>query len=254
MFNGLGNKKDNETKKVSKLRDSSDNKPLIDNQKSGITSAQAIGLRNLFYKDGDRKIFNILVLMGIIVLISASGLVYNLIKSPRVVYVAVNPDNTMVAIAPLTDPNMSDATVINWTSNALAEIFNYSHFDWDRALDKSTSLYMLPRAKENFIGTLKTSGILDAVVNNNMYSSLVVTETPIIMNKGIVNGSVFAWQFRVPVNVTYRTVRGTRSTASTIVVTVTRANNMEYPHGVAIASVSMIAESLVSSGQTGNAN
>jgi len=214
-------------------------------KKKGTSTAQAVTLRNRFYKDGDRKIFNILVLMGIIVLISASGLVYNLIKSPRVVYVAVNPDNTMVALAPLTNPNMSDSTVMNWTTNALAEIFTYSHFDWDKALDKSTSKYMLPKAKENFIATLKSSGILDAVVTNNMYSSLVVTETPIIMNKGVIGNKVYAWQFKIPVNITYRTVRGTRSTASTIIATITRANNMEYSSGIAIASVSMISETLV---------
>lgn len=217
----------------------------------GVTTPQAVSLRNMFYKDGDRKIFNILVLMGIIVLISASGLVYNLIKSPRVVYVAVNPDNTMVALAPLTNPNMSDPTVMNWTANALSDIFTYSHFDWDKSLDQSTSKYMLAKAKENFISTLKTSGILDAVVTNNMYSSLVVTETPIIMNKGVIGNEVYAWQFRVPVNITYRTVRGTRSTASTIIVTVTRANNMEYASGIAIASVSMISEALVAEKTTG---
>ena len=216
----------------------------VRNGKKQTPSAATVFSRNDFYKDGEPLVFRALIKMAIIAAISVLFFAYSLLKNDTVVYVGIKPDNTIIDIKPLSDPNMSDAAVSNWAIQALVDIFNYSHFDWSERLDISTSRHMTPAAKENFISTLKKSGILKAVIDKNMYSSVVARETPIILNKGRIGNDVFAWQFRIPVTITYRNVRGSSTSQSVIVATITRDNQINYKNGVAIAALSMAEDSL----------
>lgn len=55
---------------------------------------------------------------------------------------------------------------------------------------------------KSFGQSLVSSGFIDAVLTKKLSVSVVVIGTPVLMNRGMLNGS-YAWKFQMPILVTY---------------------------------------------------
>lgn len=142
---------------------------------------------------------------------------------------AVDPEDTLIvaadgtAYAPFADPldhtdtpghnttpldkaNRSYKDLENWISILVSEALSFDAVDYYATLAWMRVNYFSKDAYEAYQKTLDTYGIAQYLSTTGMSTSVLIEETPVLLNDGPVAGR-YRWLYEVPVTITYRQVR-----------------------------------------------
>lgn len=196
--------------------------------------AKLVGLRNEFYKDNYRKTLVILAVSMLINLALVSGLVCLLLNPPKPKYFATSINGRITPIVPLNQPNQSDSAVLQWASQAAVSTFTYSFVNYREEL-QAASEFFTPQGWREFLRALSASNNLEAVRTKRLVVSAVLTQAPVILDKGIMTRGTYSWRIQMPVVVTYQSASEFSQQRNIVTMLVTRVSTLNTPRGIGIS-------------------
>ncbi|MDF1654752.1 MAG: type IVB secretion system apparatus protein IcmL/DotI [Coxiellaceae bacterium] len=158
-------------------------------------------MRNVFYRDGYKRLLFALLLLIAVDLMLAFGIFYSYTHPPEPQYFATTPDGRIITIHPLSDPVLSDQQVLQWVSQAVMRIYERDFVHWKDQLQQVSGDFT-NQGWRDFIAALHASDNLNTVIKLKMVSSAKITGAPVITEKEVISGT-YAWKIVVPVLVSY---------------------------------------------------
>src|SRR3990167_11394862 len=148
-----------------------------------VNSQQMPG-NSTYYRDRYRLVVKVLCVFSVTALTLASALVYLSVRKQEVKYFATQTNGEIVALKPLSLPVVSDDYVLQWTGLVLRQAFNLSFVNWQDQVNAVMSNFTAS-GNTSFNAALKSSGILSGLKDNKLIISAIVSDTPVIVEKGI---------------------------------------------------------------------
>lgn len=192
-----------------------------------------VTLRNQFYKDSQRKVILALLVALIVNLVLASMLVYILTHPPAPKYFATSINGRITPLFPLNEPNQSDSAVLQWANQAAIAAFTYNFVNYRDELQASSGFFTA-EGWDQFLNALQQSNNLDAVKAKKLIVSAVATRAPIILQKGVLNGS-YSWRVQMPILVTYQSASEFTQQNNVVTMLIARVSTLNSPRGIGIS-------------------
>jgi intracellular multiplication protein IcmL len=192
-----------------------------------------VALRNKFYKDSQRKVVLTLMLSILVNLLMGFLLVYLMTHPPEPKYFATSINGRITPLFPLNEPNQSDSAVLQWANQAAIAAFTYNFVNYRDELQASSGFFTAD-GWDQFLAALQQSNNLDAVKAKKLIVSAVATRAPIILQKGILNGS-YSWRVQMPILVTYQSASEFTQQNNVVTLLITRVSTLNSPRGIGIS-------------------
>lgn len=192
-----------------------------------------VALRNQFYKDSQRKVLLALLIAIVVNILLGSMLVYIITHPPAPRYFATSINGRITPLFPLNEPNQSDSAVLQWANQAAIASFTYNFVNYRDEL-QSSSGFFTATGWDQFLNALQQSNNLDAVKAKKLIVSAVATRAPIILQKGVLNGS-YSWRVQMPILVTYQSASEFTQQNNVVTMLITRVSTLNSPRGIGIA-------------------
>ncbi|MBI2785993.1 MAG: type IVB secretion system apparatus protein IcmL/DotI [Legionella longbeachae] len=192
-----------------------------------------VALRNKFYKDGQRKVILALLIALLVNIIMAAMLVYMITHPPAPKYFATSINGRITPLFPLNEPNQSDSAVLQWANQAAIAAFTYNFVNYRDELQASSGFFTAA-GWDQFLNALQQSNNLDAVKAKKLIVSAVATRAPIILQKGVLNGS-YSWRIQMPILVTYQSASEFTQQNNVVTMLITRVSTLNSPRGIGIS-------------------
>lgn len=189
--------------------------------------------RNIFYRDGQRKMMLILLISIVANFILAGILAYIITHPPAPKYFATSINGRITPLVALNAPNQSDSAVLQWANQAAIATFSYNFVNYRTEL-VAASGFFTAEGWDQFISALGSSNNLDAVKAKKLVVSAVATSAPVILQKGELNGR-YAWRIQMPILVTYQSASEFSQQNLIVTMLVTRVDTLNSPRGIGIA-------------------
>lgn len=157
--------------------------------------------RNAFYRKKYHVVLGIYALAVICIVMLASIVIYLIRYPTQPVYFPADSVGHLIQAVPLQTPNMSEADVVNYVTQAVQSAYSYDYLNYRQQL-QSAQKYFTDYGWRNYMNGLQASGNLLALTTNKYVVLAQVVSTPKLVREGILSG-VLAWKFQVPVLVTY---------------------------------------------------
>lgn len=194
---------------------------------------QLVTLRNGFYKDNQHKVMLTLIISVGINLVLSGMLGYIITHPPEPRYFATSINGRITPLFPLNEPNQSDSAVLQWANQAAIAAFTYNFVNYRDELQASSGFFT-PEGWDQFLSALQQSNNLDAVKAKKLIVSAVATRAPIILQKGILNGS-YSWRVQMPILVTYQSASEFTQQNNVVTLLITRISTLNSPRGIGIS-------------------
>lgn len=192
-----------------------------------------VALRNQFYKDSQRKVILALLIAIVVNIVLVSMLVYMITHPPAPKYFATTINGRITPLFPLNEPNQSDSAVLQWANQAAIAAFTYNFVNYRDELQASSGFFTAD-GWDQFLNALQSSNNLDAVKAKKLIVSAVATRAPIILQKGVLNGS-FSWRVQMPILVTYQSASEFTQQNNVVTMLITRVSTLNSPRGIGIS-------------------
>ena len=192
-----------------------------------------VGLRNQFYKDSQRKVMLTLLIAIVVNILLGTLLFYIITHPPAPKYFATSINGRITPLFPLNEPNQSDSAVLQWANQAAIAAFTYNFVNYRDELQASSGFFTA-EGWDQFLSALQQSNNLDAVKAKKLIVSAVATRAPIILQKGVLNGS-YSWRVQMPILVTYQSASEFTQQNNVVTMLITRVSTLNSPRGIGIA-------------------
>lgn len=222
------------------MNNKNNNSKVVANKKKPTTgNDQIIQKRNNDASHANKMLNYIVVGTFIGAVLSGIALNTAMSKEEIVRFIAVNEEGQIVNLVALNQPNQSDEAVLKWTTRALVDTFTFSAFDINFRLNEAARRHYTRAGADSMLSAIKNSGNFDAVIEREMFVSIALEHTPLLLDHVMLNGRFFGWDIRVPAIITYRTGTQTFSNRVIIDLTVSRRSLLESSSGIGISRIVM---------------
>jgi len=189
--------------------------------------------RNEFYRDGFRKMINLAIFEAIIIV----GLILTLIvyinnSKAQDRYFATTADGRIMQLVPLDRPNMSEAALMSWVSQAATDVMTFGYHDHVKQL-QSASRYFTRTGWDSFTSALQRARIVESVKTLQQVVTAVPRSAPVLLRRGVVGGR-YRWEVQLPIAVTYKGATEGRTDNLLLTLLIERVSALENPDGVGI--------------------
>lgn len=154
-------------------------------------------------------------------------------QEPQPNYYATTTNGVVVDLHPLSEPVLTSTYITEWASLATRKVFNLSFINYDNEIQQ-TSQYFTPDAEMKFKAALKSAGLLDTVAKEKVNMSAVVSNAPVILNRGIYQGR-FTWTVQLPVLITFSSASETQNKHVIVTMNVQRIPTLNTAQGLMIS-------------------
>lgn len=197
-----------------------------------VDALAAIALRNMFYKQGQRRAVVVFLISLITNGVLLWTLIYLILNPPPPKYFPVGINGHILPIIPVDQINQSDESVLEWTAQAAVASFSYSFVDYREELQASSGFFTA-NGWTQFLNALQASNNLLAVKSKSMVVSAQMISQPTILKKGIFKG-LYTWRIEVPILVTYQNDTQYTQQYNMVSMLITRVSMLNSPRGIGI--------------------
>lgn len=132
----------------------------------------------------------------------------------------------------LDQPLLKDQQIAQQASFAAISVFNYDYNNYRKAY-QDASKYFSVRAWRSFQEASRKSGNLSAVLERKMTASAIVTTTPDIIEKKVIDGA-FTWTVKLNVLVTYKNSEDKMNVPLVVTLTIKRVSKAISADGIVV--------------------
>ncbi|MBQ9407137.1 MAG: DotI/IcmL/TraM family protein [Desulfovibrio sp.] len=155
---------------------------------------------------------------------------------PTPVFFAATPDLRLAEMVPLDKPVLTQQGLLNWATETVTNAVSLDFLEWRKKLTAAREHFSEPAFK-SFLSSLESSGILGMIQDKRLSASAVVTQAPVIVASGMIDGKA-SWKIEFPIIISYESSQGVESTQKLLaVVLARRASTVRSPRGVVIEQV-----------------
>jgi intracellular multiplication protein IcmL len=202
--------------------------------------------RNMFYKRLYHLALAALILCILVIALLASILVYLLRNPTHPLYFAADDVGRLIQIVPVNTPNMSTDDVSAWAVEAVQAAYSYDYINYHAQIQNAQK-YFTNYGWQQYMSALTLSNNLLALTTRKQVVIARVISQPTVLKTGILAGK-YAWQFQMPLLVTYSEPpyddKSQFSNALNVTVIVQRQSVLEGYKGLGVVQlVSSIATS-----------
>ncbi len=192
-----------------------------------------VHLRNEFYRDNYRRVLLIL-LLSIVINLGLGGMLYYIVSHPpKPQYFATSVNGRITKLTPLNKPNQSDASVKQWANQAAIAAYSFDWVNYKSQLEAGSQFFTASGWRK-FVRALANSNTIDLVKAKHLIASAVAVRTPIILEKGVLNGR-YAWRVQMTVLVTFESASVFSQFRNVITLLVSRVSTLNSPRGIGIS-------------------
>lgn len=157
--------------------------------------------RNTFY----RRLYQLALAAFGLSLLAITMLIITLVvlvKNPvHPLYFATDNVSRLIQITPVAKPNMTADEILTWVEDSVEAAYSYDYMNYPGQL-QAAQKYFTSYGWKKYMQALTESNNLVALRERKMIISAKVIQKPTLLKEGILSGS-YAWQFQMPVLVTY---------------------------------------------------
>ncbi len=190
--------------------------------------------RNQFFRNQYRKLLKLLLILIIICATLSAVLSFLLWSAKPAKYYASTNTGNVVALSPLSSPVVTQDYVLQWAELVARSAYTLDFGTYESQLQK-TSQYFTPEGWQAFNEALKTSSLLDTVINEKLAVSVVVNGPAVMINRYIRHGR-FTWEIQMPLLMSYTSANMTKKKQIYVSMTVTRVPELEEARGIAVTN------------------
>lgn len=178
----------------------------------------------------------IVILVQLVFLICQIGFVALQFKTePEPIYFALNPKDQLINSAPLNEPALTDAELLNWLTEAMIVSFSFNYHNYNKIAEKIEE-YFDSTGIESYLKMITSSKQIQQVVNKKLILSGRPTAAPRIVQDGVVDG-IYAWQIYLPFIFKFNNQKISVNSELTLDILVVRAPEQQAPLGVKIVGI-----------------
>jgi intracellular multiplication protein IcmL len=203
-------------------------------------SLKDVKQRNEYYQDGKPQALGIMIIGVVCAAVGVGTLMYSASQKENNVYIATNESGSILNLVALSMPNQKNSVVSNWVGEALIDTFDFSYYNLNDRLNKSTMKWFTKEGGQKLLSTLQDTGNLDVIRDKELFVSLALKHTPLIVKEAKPDWSnAYMWKIEVEAIMTYRTKASVYTNDVVFAVLVTRRSNLEDAMGLGISSIIM---------------
>ena len=139
--------------------------------------------------------------LALALVLSASAHVWLALHPPQPQYFATTADGRLIPLIPISEPYVSQETLLEWASKAVIRAYRLDYVHWREQLND-----MRPDFTDaGFIEhrqALEEAGTLEAVTQRRLVTSVVTRAPPIIINQGVL-ADRYVWKLEIPITLSY---------------------------------------------------
>lgn len=192
-----------------------------------------VSMRNDFYRDSYKKVLLVLFMSVGFNFALASVVTFLVTHPPKPKYFATSINGRVTPLVALDQPNQSDSAVLQWVNQAAIAAYTYNFLNYRTQLQAASS-YFTTNGWKQFLLALSASNSLEIVKQEKLIVSSVATKAPVILQKGVVDGS-YSWRVQLPILVSYQSASQSRQQTKVVTLLVTRISTLSSPRGIGIA-------------------
>lgn len=192
-------------------------------------------VRNESYKTGFRNLTLIVILQSIaITALVVAVLSFMYLYKPQDRFFATDPNGNQIPMVALNQPNMTQAALLAWVSQAATEIMTFGFHDYREKLGFSTRHFTV-KGKESFRKALEQIKIIQNIEKNQQIITATPRGLPIITQEGPVKKNEgYFWHIQLPLIITYQSGTKSRNDLLRVDMIVVRVPTQENPMGIGI--------------------
>ena len=143
-------------------------------------------------------------------------------------------DGTIRPLVPLTEPVLSDSERAIWITQSVTEALAMDFTNFRTQLQKNRTNFTV-EGFEAFNNALQNSGIMGSVISYKYVLSAVPTAAPVQVAQGNLPDGRFAWQYQLPLMLTYQSSERQNTQAMSLQLVVVRVKQTDNARGMAIS-------------------
>lgn len=195
-------------------------------------------VRANFYRDNYRRLMIGSLFLVLTMIFLIAWILYERTHKPPVQYYATANDGRLMALIPLSQPNLTTRSLLEWAVEAGTTAYNFNFGNYQTALQGIRS-YFTPKGYDNFIQALTAAGTLRDVQSKNLEVFAVPTDTPVILREGPTPDGLYAWEVQLPMLVTYQSAAQQIKQNIILTMLIARMPTLESPKGIGIAAITV---------------
>jgi intracellular multiplication protein IcmL len=224
---------------MSSLPPEKENTPKSSKAKSqaeDVVMGEPLRVRVNFYRDNYRSLMVFTLILTLTAIALVGWIFYQRTHKPIPKYFVTMQNGELKQIKPLTQPNLTTRTLLNWVVEAGTTAFNFDFTNYQSSI-KGLKGYFTPAGYKNYVASLQNSGTINQIISKNLAVSAVPTGVPVITREGPTPDGIYAWQVQLPLLVTYQSLSEVTKQNILLTMLVAEMPTIESPKGIGIASL-----------------
>ncbi|MFA5041405.1 MAG: DotI/IcmL/TraM family protein [Bdellovibrionales bacterium] len=177
---------------------------------------------------------SIVIQTWIIAALAAVFVVLLPFSKPVPLYYAISPDKKVRALSATSMPNMTDRSILSWSTTSITEVMTMGFGDIAIRMPKQRVKFT-KRGWDAFTKSFEAMKIEEAFKQSQLVLTTVPSNTPVIVAQGVNPDNIYQWVVQMPVIMNYATNNNVmRKQNSTVTLTIVRVPIEESAAGIAI--------------------
>lgn len=188
--------------------------------------------KNELYRNSYRRTMRWIVRLLFITLILSATLFWMTIRRPQPMYYAAVTNGQVLQMHPLSEPVITNKFIVSWAALTARRIFNISFVNYQDKLNEVRGRFT-PGGWQEMQNALQSSGLIQNMTSNKLIVSSVVSGSPVILSRMIVNGR-FTWRIQMQLLVKYTSASEESHERLVVTMTIERIPTLDSAQGIQI--------------------
>jgi len=192
---------------------------------------------NAFYQRYYHYFIYAFMMLIVLLLISIGVFIYEVVHRPLPAFVAVAPNQQQMSLTAFTEPNLLPETILRFASKAATMAYTFDLYNYQSQLAAARP-YFTAAGWQDYQNSVK--GLLQTIVQSQLFAYGVVSGSPVISNQGPLPGAGYTWRVQIPFLVTYSSASSSSTKNYYVVLTIVRVPTSTNPQGIGVDQFLMV--------------
>lgn len=186
---------------------------------------------NTFYRKYYAHFFYALMGVVVVLLAAVAFVLYQLANRPEPEFYARLATGEGMTLESFDAPNLLPQTITRFASKAAVTALTFDFVNYEAQINKARPFFTDAGWT---VFRSSVSGLINTVVQGQLFVSGVVVGQPVISNEGEVPDRGYVWRVQVPFIVTYQSANTTYEKRYFIIVSMVKVPTSQNPQGIGI--------------------
>lgn len=194
--------------------------------------------KNNLYRNSYRSTLKWIVRLLFLAVVLSGILTWMAMDRKQPAYYAAMTSGEIVPMHSLSEPVITNDFIVSWSGLTARKLFNYDFNDYQQKLDEVRDRFT-EGGWEKIQAALKSSGVLNSVINNKLVVNSVVVGAPVIQARMIVNGR-FTWRVQMKLLVEFTSASQKEKESFVVTMDIQRIPTLNAAQGIQIDNFSAV--------------